>query len=49
MVQLRSVLSVADNSGVKQVRRIKVLGVGRRSGGFGRFIEIGRASCGERV
>jgi len=38
MVQLRSRLMVADNSGVKMVRRIQVMGMKHRAGKIGRLV-----------
>lgn len=38
MVQLRTRLAVVDNSGVKRVRRIRVMGVPRRAGSVGRRV-----------
>lgn len=38
MVQLRSSLTVLDNSGVKTARRIQVMGMKHRPGHIGKFI-----------
>ena len=43
MIQLRTLLNAADNSGARTLMCIKVLGGTRRR------YEIGRASCRERV
>ena len=44
MIQMESVLDVADNTGARAVTCIKVLGGSKR-----RYASIGRASCRERV
>ena len=41
MIQMQTMLNVADNSGARKIRCIKVLGGSKR--------QIGRASCRERV
>ena len=44
MIQQESFLKVADNTGAKEIKCIRVLGGSRRKYG-----KIGRASCRERV
>ena len=46
MIQQESYLKVADNTGAKEIKCIRVLGGSKRKYGN---IEIGRASCRERV
>ena len=47
MIQMRTMLAAADNSGARSLMCIKVLGGSKRR--YATVGEIGRASCRERV